>query len=623
MSIIIEKLTAFQHQKICLSKSFCNFFKTKKLLRIFKKKSKKKKKSKLVIKIACFAGILVFGFVFLSFLVFEFVFWNKIYPFVKVASYDLSGKTEKEAEILLQQISSEQKPEEISLLFEKQEWTLKLNQIKLFYLPLSSVKRAFSIGRNRNIFLSLEGQKEAFWQKINLDFDFELDYQLLDEEIATLSAQIDVPAIPPVIDITEKKIVITKGKPGRQLDTSKTKKLILNNFGQLYFEKIILPVKQTLPSITNKMVEETKTRAEKLLGKKLVLSSGKDSWEIGEKELISFLTFDNGWDKEKIALYSSGLTKSIDRPAQDALFRFENNKVLEFKPAQDGQALDQEKTQEMIISGLEGLERDEKTKKAKINLPIAVSKPKVSTAEVNDLGIKELIGEGITLFHGSIPGRIHNVKLAASKLNGLLVKPGEVFSLVAALGEISEATGYKQAYIIERGRTVLGDGGGVCQVSTTLFRVVLNTGLPVIERRAHAYRVSYYEYNSGPGFDATVFEPSPDFKFKNDTPAYILIQTITDTAKMKLTFRFYGTSDGRDVYTSEPRIWDQVAPPPDLYQDDPNLPVGVVKQIDWKAWGAKAAFDWKVTRGDKVLQDKTFYSTYRPWQAIFLRGTGG
>ena len=611
MSIIIEKLSAFQHQKNCLRKSWRKFF----------KRAKKKKKPEFIIKIVSFIIILTFGLVFFSFLVFELVFWDKIYPFVKVAGYDLSGKTEEKAVILLKLISGEQKPKEISLLFEKQKWALNLNDIRLSYLPLSAAKKAFSIGRNKNILLNLEEQKEAFWQKTNLDFDFKLDYQLLDEEIATLSAQIDMPAIPPIIDIEEKKIVITKGKPGRQLNTDKTKKLILKNLSQLEFEKIILPVEQTLPSITNKMVEETKTRAEKLLGKKLTLSSGKDSWEIEEKELINFLTFDNGWNEEKIATYSAGLAESIDRPAQNALFRFENNRVLEFKPAQDGQALDQEKTQELIISGLEGLESDEKTKKAKINLPIVISKSKISTAEVNDLGIKELIGEGNTWFYGSIPGRIHNVKLAASKLNGLLVKPKEVFSLNKALGEISEATGYKQAYIIEKGRTVLGDGGGVCQISTTLFRTVLNTGLPVIERRAHAYRVSYYEHNSGPGFDATVFEPSPDFKFENDTPGHILIQTNTDTANMKLTFKFYGTDDGRGVYISEPRIWDQVAPPPDLYQDDPNLPTGTVKQIDWKAWGAKASFDWKVTRGDEILQDETFYSSYRPWQAIFLRGT--
>ena len=609
-------LIAFQHQKNCLRKNWRKFFKKS-------KKKKKKKRARIAVKIAGFLIFFIFAIAFFSLITFELIFLDKIYPFVKVAGCGLSGKTKKEAEVLLQQFSNERKQKEISLLFEKQGWLLDLDYIRLSYLPLSAAKKAFSVGRNKKILLNLEEQKEAFWQKINLDFDFKLDYQLLDEEIATLSAQIDMPAIPPTIDIEEKKVVIAKGKPGRQLNTNKTKKLILKNLSQLEFGKIILPVEQTLPSISNKMVEETKTRAEKLLGKKLTLFSGKDSWEIGEKELINFLTFGGGWDEEKIATYSAGLAESIDRPAQDALFRFENNRVLEFKPARDGQVLDQEKTKELIVSGMEGLESDEKTKKAKINLPIIISKSKISTAEVNDMGIKELIGEGTTWFYGSIPGRIHNVKLAASKLNGLLVKPGEVFSLNEALGDISEAAGYKQAYIIEKGRTVLGDGGGVCQISTTLFRTVLNTGLPVIERRAHAYRVSYYEHNSGPGFDATVFDPSPDFKFENDTPGHILIQTNTDTANMKLTFKFYGTDDGREVYISEPRIWDQVAPPPDLYQDDPGLPMGTVKQIDWKAWGAKASFDWKVTRGGEVLQDKTFYSSYRPWQAIYLRGTGG
>ncbi len=85
----------------------------------------------------------------------------------------------------------------------------------------------------------------------------------------------------------------------------------------------------------------------------------------------------------------------------------------------------------------------------------------------------------------------------------------------------------------------------------------------------------------------------------------------------------YGTSDERRVTITNSKIWDQTPPPPDLYVDDPTLPAGVVKQIDWKAWGAKASFGWKVTRNGEVLQDRVFYSAYRPWQAVFLRGTGG
>ena len=162
----------------------------------------------------------------------------------------------------------------------------------------------------------------------------------------------------------------------------------------------------------------------------------------------------------------------------------------------------------------------------------------------------------------------------------------------------------------------------MCQVSTTLFRAILAAGVPIEERTAHAYRVHYYEKDSQPGFDATIFTPEVDLKFKNDTPAYILIQTTVDEARNKLTFELYGAGDGRKVEISEIQSVGRDSPHPRLCIRMIQLcPRGVVKQVDWAAWGAKAAFDWKVTRGADVLQERTFYSNYRPWQAVFLKGT--
>ncbi|TSC54062.1 MAG: hypothetical protein LiPW16_168, partial [Microgenomates group bacterium LiPW_16] len=227
-----------------------------------------------------------------------------------------------------------------------------------------------------------------------------------------------------------------------------------------------------------------------------------------------------------------------------------------------------------------------------------------------------------SFFRGSIAARVHNISLATLQLNGLLIAPGEVFSFNKAIGEVSATTGYKQAYVIKEKKTVLDDGGGVCQVSTTFFRAALASGLPIEERQAHAYRVAYYEQGGfGPGLDATVYAPRVDLKIKNDTEAFILIQTRVDTKNAVLTFEFYGTSDGRKASIAKPRIWDQVPPPPDLYQDDPSLPKGQVKQIDFAATGLKTAFDWKVTRGEEILQNRTFNSNFAPWQAIYLRGT--
>jgi vancomycin resistance protein YoaR len=211
--------------------------------------------------------------------------------------------------------------------------------------------------------------------------------------------------------------------------------------------------------------------------------------------------------------------------------------------------------------------------------------------------------------------------LASSRFKGVLLAPGEVFSFNKVLGDVSTLTGYRQAYIIKEGRTVLGDGGGVCQVSSTLFRAALNVGLPIVERKAHSYRVSYYEQNSPVGLDATVYDPTADLKIKNDTPAHILIQPQVNPKNSQLIFEIYGTNDGRVSKISKPTISNLTPPPEDLYQDDPSLPAGTLKQIDWKAWGAKVTYTYNVSRDGETIFQKTFVSNYQPWQAVYLRGT--
>ncbi|MDP1722020.1 MAG: VanW family protein [Candidatus Gottesmanbacteria bacterium] len=317
----------------------------------------------------------------------------------------------------------------------------------------------------------------------------------------------------------------------------------------------------------------------------------------------------------------NNLSLAINIPVTDALFEFRSGKVTAFRLSKDGREVDLAETKKRFSDAVSGIPTADITTIV-ISLPVNPVKPSMTTDRVNAFGIKELIGRGYSEFAHSIPGRVHNVALASAKLHGLLIKPGDTFSFNDALGDVSAATGFQPAYIIKDGRTVLGDGGGVCQVSTTLFRAALAAGLPIIDRRAHAYRVAYYEqagYKAG--LDATVFAPSVDLKIKNDTPGYILIQTKTDTKNMTLTFELYGTSDGRKAEIYNHVVSGITPPPPDLYQDDPTLPAGVVKQVDFAAWGAKTNFQYKVTRGSEVLQNTSFASNFRSWQAVFLRGT--
>lgn len=328
-----------------------------------------------------------------------------------------------------------------------------------------------------------------------------------------------------------------------------------------------------------------------------------------------------GFSQDKLHDILSPLSEKLNISPVEALFSFEGGKVTAFRPSTDGQVLDEQSLEKELSERFTNILTAQKTETVEIRIPVKIIKPKITTDKVNNLGIKELIGMGTSLFQHSIPNRVFNITLAAARINGILVAPGETFSFDDALGDVSAFTGYKQAYVIQNGKTVLGDGGGVCQVSTTFFRALLNAGLPILERHAHAYRVGYYEEDSPPGIDATIYSPTVDLKFKNDTDNYILIQSSIDESTQRLTFFLYGTSDGRKTEISTPVVTNQAPPPPPLYQDDPTRPAGSLQQSDFEAWGANVYFTRTVTRNGQTLISERFDSNYQPWQAVYIRGT--
>lgn len=325
------------------------------------------------------------------------------------------------------------------------------------------------------------------------------------------------------------------------------------------------------------------------------------------------------YDEQKLNATIAPLQKTLEVRPVDAVFTMEKGRVKEFKLSKDGQMLDMPQLKEALYEKMQTVSTAIDPQTITIRIPIKVVTPTIATDK--NMGIIELIGRGTSSFTGSIENRAFNINLAASRIHGALIAPGETFSFNKTVGDISTVTGYKQAYVIQNGKTVQGDGGGVCQVSTTLFRAVLNAGLPIIERNPHAYRVGYYEQNSPPGIDAAIYTPTVDLKFKNDTGASILIQAYPDLVNYKLVFELFGTRDGRQVTMTKPVILKETPAPEPLYQDDPNLPKGQVKQVDFAAAGANVYFTRTVTKNGKTLLNDKFVSNYRPWQAIYMRGT--
>ena len=325
------------------------------------------------------------------------------------------------------------------------------------------------------------------------------------------------------------------------------------------------------------------------------------------------------YDNSEIKDFLSTSEDRYNLPAKNALFKFEKGKVVEFRKESNGLKILTDRFLPDFDKAVNDLKTDTANKKIILNSEII--KPEIKLSDINEYGIEELIAEGKSDYTHSIPQRVHNLTLAASKFNGVLIPKGKEFSFVETVGDISSLTGYQPAYIIKDGKTVLGDGGGVCQVSTTLFRAALNAGLPIIERTAHAYRVLYYENDSQPGFAAPVYAPTVDIKIKNDTPSYILIETEIDKENNLLYFRFYGKKDNRRIEISKATVYDISPALPTKYQDDPTLKKGVTKQVDFAAGGAKTFFSYKVFQGDKTTIDTKFYSNFRPWAAVYLVGT--
>jgi vancomycin resistance protein YoaR len=205
-----------------------------------------------------------------------------------------------------------------------------------------------------------------------------------------------------------------------------------------------------------------------------------------------------------------------------------------------------------------------------------------------------------------------------------LFSPGEEFSTVGSLGTIDNSTGYLPELVIKGDETIPEFGGGLCQVSTTLFRSVMNAGLPVVERRNHSYRVPYYERDGegnfiGPGLDATIYDPWPDFKFRNDTSSHILIQGFVEGTKV--TFELYGTGDGRKSVVDGPTILEETDPPEPVYTETNELPLGERKKIDTAHPGGVAVATYTVEYSDGRVEEQEFKSYYRKWPEKWLVGT--
>lgn len=553
---------------------------------------------------------------------------GKVLPGVSTAGVGLSGLNETEIRGSLQEVFIYPSNGLIVLQDQDQLWAIHPEELGVGLDFRATAARALGVGREGGIFERLVGQWSA-WLNGNsiapvLIFDQEYGAAVLNQ----IAGQVDRPQIEALIGVDGISVEMNPGQIGRKLDIDTTLDLLLEPISNLYDAQIELIIDESPPLVLD--ASEQARIAEAILSESLVLINETNEVRVFEpSELAQLLRFnlvetdegaqyEVGLDPDFISVTLEALSTDLNTLPQNARFIFDDDsgELNLLKSSIVGRALDIPATISKIQSDLrDGIHE--------VEIVFQTDQPAVGDdATAEELGIREPVSVVSSYFSGSGSARARNVETAAAAFHGYLIAPGETLSMADVLGDISLDTGYAEALIIYGDRTIKGVGGGVCQVSTTLFRAAFFGGYPLVERYPHAYRVRYYELGSsspGPGFDATVFVPLVDFKFTNDRDAWLLMETYIYGSQ--LVWKFYSASDGREVEWSRQQFNAQDAPDA-LYKENADLKKGEIKQVDWAADGLDVIVNRNVVRDGETLFEDRIETYYLPWRAIYEYGPG-
>ncbi len=500
-------------------------------------------------------------------------------------------------------------------------------------------EHALALGHRDSFVESVIEQARCFLFRCDFSAEAQFDETIALAYLAWLSPHVDEPARDASVTINGMRVVATPARQGREIDAEAMVARMRERVLGAERGELILAMREVEPLIAD--ASAAKAQAESLLSAPIVLTHGARAWAIDQAALAGMLRIQpeqnqNGslrlvasLDHGQLVAYIKPLAGEINQPPRDARFNFDlaTGVLTPTVTSQYGQTLDVDAAakhieSQMLASAMRvpGLASPlDSLNSRNIALPVNMTKPSIAMEDAAKFGIKELVATGTSNFRGSTPGRIQNIRTATAQFEGIVIPPGATFSFDQYLGDVVEANGYDDAYIIFADRTVLGPGGGVCQVSSTVFRAAFFGGFPIVERWAHAYRVAYYE--PPVGLDATVFAPTVDLKFKNDTDAYLLIQPKLDLRTTTLTFNLYGTKPNRTVEMEEPIQERIILHGPAIYTDDPTIKKGTTKQVDFAHDGMDVTIWRKIIVNGQVVKRDRFFSRYEPWVARYLVGT--
>jgi len=579
-------------------------------------------------------------FLFLSSILYQVWYNGRIYPGVSMLGVDMGGLTPREAEDVISASFPYPQNGSVKLKYQDKSWDFTPAGLGLSLDPKASANNAFLIGRDGSYFHKLNTQLTAARSGLLLAPTYIFDERLTASILGQIATQINHSLIEADISIKGVDVTIRSGETGRELDQMETLKKIRTFMEAMQSGPVDLMVKTTEPAVID--VEKTGAIVKSILSAPMTITmpagvgDQPGPWSIPPETLAGMLSLNRvpegdhsayqvELDNQLLLPYLNNLANKTNTLSRNARFVFNDaeHKLDLIDPAVIGRTLN-------VSSTIGAIQQKTSAGQHDVTLVFDYQTPAVKDdATTDSLGIKELVRAESTYFYGSTPERVQNIVAAAARFHGLLVAPGETFSMAKGLGDISLDNGYAEALIIYGGRTIKGVGGGVCQVSTTLFRTAFFAGYPIVERHPHAYRVSYYEKVSGnhidptlAGMDATVYVPVVDFRFTNDTPNWLLMETYVNPEKSSILWKFYSTKDGREVKADFSGPTNIVEAPEPLYKENPELKKGEINQVDWQSDGADVSVKRTVTKNGELYLRDEFNTHYQPWQAIFEYGPG-
>lgn len=547
---------------------------------------------------------------------FRFSYADEVYPGVTVGGIDLGGLTRDEASILLQQHADEITSSRAYFAGFDRHWAPTLAELGVRADIDASLDAAMAIGREDTSRQRLRSAVSSLSGEHYLPLRLSIDSAVLEQWSSKVDAELGLIPHDAQLVISDGEVSIVPEANGTIVDRAALQASIQAGLQNLTAPNERLPTIDRLPAVHAVDLESAKATIEAALSEPVPVTFGSDSWSIDPADFGDFVsvTIDPSKrgsdavsvtvDKESLARWLSGqFADEVNRDPVDAKVAWGGSGLIAIEPSVDGVRMRPKTLAESITASFFGGHTP-------VEMPMSVIEPQVDENNLAALGITTKLGVGSSNFDGSDDARATNIIVGANLLNGTLVPPHGVFSFNHSIGIIGPETGFVEGQVIDGERIGRDYGGGICQVSTTVFRAAFYTGMPIVEGWPHRWRLGFYELDGWtPGLDASIMQPEGDpfgggdFRFENPSDSWLLIESYVDYPRVFVII--YGPDLGYTVEVSDPVFGATYDPLPPSRIVDSSLPPGSFIQTEWAAPGVDITYYRTVydRNGDEVFSD--------------------